>query len=37
LEDPESLRKTLAMGAEKARYVAIKTLRKVRKKGGLNY
>lgn len=37
LEDPDSLRKTLAMGAEKARYVAIKTLRKVRKKGGLNY
>lgn len=37
LEDPDSLRKTLAMGAEKARYAAIKTLRKVRTKGGLNY
>jgi tryptophanyl-tRNA synthetase len=37
LADPEGLRKTLAMGAEKARYVANKTMRKVRKKGGLNY
>lgn len=37
LEDPDGLRKTLAMGAEKARYTAIKTLRKVRKKGGLVY
>jgi tryptophanyl-tRNA synthetase len=37
LEDPDNLRKTLAMGAEKARYTAIKTLRKVRKRGGLNY
>ncbi len=37
LEDPDSLRKILAMGADKARYVANKTLRKVRKKGGLTY
>jgi tryptophanyl-tRNA synthetase len=37
LADPEGLRKTLAMGAEKARYVANKTMRKVRKKGGLLY
>ena len=37
LADPDGLRKTLAMGAEKARYVANKTMRKVRKKGGLVY
>ncbi|MCF6267840.1 MAG: tryptophan--tRNA ligase [Desulfuromusa sp.] len=37
LADPEGLRKILAMGAEKARYAATKTLRKVRKKGGLVY
>ncbi|MEA3545751.1 MAG: tryptophan--tRNA ligase [Thermodesulfobacteriota bacterium] len=37
LADPEGLRKTLTMGADKARYIASKTLRKVRKKGGLHY
>jgi len=37
LADPEGLRKILATGAEKARYIANKTLRKVRKKGGLLY
>jgi tryptophanyl-tRNA synthetase len=37
LADPDNLRKILAMGAEKARYAANKTLRKVRKKGGLLY
>ncbi len=37
LADPDGLRKTLAMGADKARYVANKTMRKVRKKGGLSY
>ncbi len=37
LADPEELRKILAMGADKARYAANKTLRKVRKKGGLIY
>ncbi len=37
LADPEGLRKILAMGADKARYAANKTLRKVRKKGGLIY
>ncbi len=37
LADPERLRKILAAGADKARYVADKTLRKVRKKGGLSY
>jgi tryptophanyl-tRNA synthetase len=37
LADPDNLRKILAMGADKARYVANKTLRKVRKKGGLLY
>ncbi len=37
LADPEGLRKVLAMGADKARYAANKTLRKVRKKGGLIY
>ncbi|MCK5912580.1 MAG: tryptophan--tRNA ligase [Desulfuromusa sp.] len=37
LADPEGLRKILAQGADKARYIANKTLRKVRKKGGLLY
>jgi len=37
LADPDDLRKILARGADKARYVAIKTLRKVRKKTGLSY
>jgi len=37
LSDPDALRKTLAQGADKARYAAMKTLRKVRKKGGLDY
>lgn len=37
LADQDGLRKTLAMGAEKARYIANKTMRKVRKKGGLIY
>ncbi len=37
LADSDALRKTLARGAEKARHVADKTLRKVRKKGGLVY
>ncbi len=37
LADPEGLRKILAMGADKARYAANKTLHKVRKKGGLLY
>jgi tryptophanyl-tRNA synthetase len=37
LADPEGLRKILAEGADKARYVASKTMRKVRKKVGLNY
>jgi tryptophanyl-tRNA synthetase len=37
LEDKDQLRKILAQGADKARYVANKTLRKVRKKGGLTY
>lgn len=37
LADTEALRKILATGADKARYVASKTLRKVRKKGGLIY
>ena len=37
LADPDNLRKILAMGADKARYAATKTLRKVRKKGGLQY
>ncbi|MCK4501921.1 MAG: tryptophan--tRNA ligase [Desulfuromonadales bacterium] len=37
LADPENLRKILAQGADKARYAAHKTLRKVRKKGGLVY
>ncbi len=37
LADPDGLRRTLASGAEKARYLANKTMRKVRKKGGLSY
>jgi tryptophanyl-tRNA synthetase len=37
LADPEGIRKILATGADKARYIADKTLRKVRKKGGLLY
>ncbi len=37
LDDPDNLRKIMAMGADKARYIANKTLRKVRKKGGLSY
>jgi len=37
LANPDSLRETLATGAEKARRVAFKTMRKVRKKGGLIY
>ena len=37
LANPEELRKILAMGADKARHAANKTLRKVRKKGGLLY
>lgn len=37
LADPDGLRKVLERGAEKAHYTAYKTLRKVRKKGGLNY
>ncbi len=37
LADPDHLRKILAQGADKARYAANKTLRKVRKKGGLLY
>lgn len=37
LADPEGLRRILADGAQKARYVAAKTLRKVRKKTGLAY
>ncbi len=37
LADKESLRKVLAEGAQKARYAASKTLRKVRKKTGLSY
>ena len=37
LADSEGLRKVLATGADKARYIANKTLRKVRKKGGLLY
>jgi len=37
LADPEGLRKILERGADKARYIANKTLRKVRKKGGLVY
>ncbi len=37
LADPEGLREILAGGADKARRVALKTLRKVRKKTGLSY
>jgi len=37
LADQDGLRKTLSMGADKARYIANKTMRKVRKKGGLSY
>ncbi|HKK02156.1 MAG TPA: tryptophan--tRNA ligase [Desulfuromonadales bacterium] len=37
LADPEGIRATLAGGREKARYVANKTMRKVRKKAGLAY
>ncbi len=37
LADKEGLRKILADGAQKARYAATKTLRKVRKKTGLTY
>jgi len=37
LADKEGLRKILAEGAQKARYAASKTLRKVRKKTGLTY
>jgi tryptophanyl-tRNA synthetase len=35
--DPDGLRQVLGRGAEKARYVAAKTMRKVRKKAGLAY
>jgi tryptophanyl-tRNA synthetase len=37
LADPDGIRAVLARGAEKARYVANKTMRKVRKKAGLAY
>lgn len=37
LADTVGLRKVLEMGRDKARYHASKTMRKVRKKGGLNY
>jgi len=37
LADPDDIRAILAKGAEKARYVANKTMRKVRKKAGLTY
>jgi tryptophanyl-tRNA synthetase len=37
LADKDGLRKVLADGAQKARYAASKTLRKVRKKTGLSY
>jgi len=37
IADKDGLRKTLAAGAEKARWAAAKTLRKVRKKTGLTY
>jgi tryptophanyl-tRNA synthetase len=37
LENPEQLRDILAKGADKARHIAHKTLRKVRKKTGLIY
>jgi len=37
LADPAAIRAILARGAEKARYTANKTMRKVRKKAGLTY
>ncbi len=37
LDNPDVIRQTLATGADKARYAATKTLRKVRKKTGLVY
>ena len=37
LADPDAIRAILARGAEKARYMANKTMRKVRKKAGLTY
>jgi tryptophanyl-tRNA synthetase len=37
LANPDGIRAILAKGAEKARYVANKTMRKVRKKAGLAY
>ncbi|WP_027714794.1 tryptophan--tRNA ligase [Desulfuromonas sp. TF] len=37
LADPDGIRAILARGAEKARYTANKTMRKVRKKAGLAY
>ncbi len=37
LDNPEVVRQILAQGADKARYAATKTLRKVRKKTGLVY
>lgn len=37
LADPDGLRATLARGADKARFAAVKTMRKVRKKAGLVY
>ena len=37
LANPDGIREILAKGAEKARYAASKTLRKVRKKTGLTY
>ncbi len=37
LANPDGIRETLAKGAEKARWAASKTLRKVRKKTGLAY
>jgi len=37
LADPDGVRNILAAGKEKARYVANKTMRKVRKKVGLSY
>jgi len=37
LDNPDSIREALRQGAEKARYVATRTMRKVRKKSGLVY
>jgi tryptophanyl-tRNA synthetase len=37
LADPDGIRATLARGADKARFTAVKTMRKVRKKAGLIY